>query len=266
MRAPLRVLLALSALAATPAAAGLAPRDLAQVEFAPSSGAQVPLGLAFRNMDGTRTTLGEALAGRPALMLFADYTCRSLCGAALDIAASGLAQTSLRPGTDYGLIVIGIDARDGPAEAAVMARAHLGSEHRLLAASRFLSGDAETIRLLTAAVGYSAVYDAEHDRFAHPTGALALTAEGRVARMLSGLGLEADGLRLALVEAGEGRIGGLGDRIRLLCYGYDAIHGLYTPLIGRLVRVCGILTVAALALFIFLLQRSARRAASGRPS
>ena len=266
MRARFGVLLALSALVAAPASAGLAPDALARVEFAPPPGARVPLGLVFRNMTGAQTTLGQALAGRPALMVFVDDTCRSLCGAALDIAAAGLARVPLRPGADYGLIVVGIDPKDGPGEAAAMARDHLGSEPELLAASRFLSGDAETIRLLTAAVGYSAVYDAEHDQFAHPTGALALTAEGRVARMLSGLGLEADGLRLALVEAGEGRIGGLGDRIRLLCYGYDAIHGLYTPLISRLVRICGILTVAALALFIFLLQRSARRAASGRPS
>ena len=84
--------------------------------------------------------------------------------------------------------------------------------------------------------------------------------------MLSGLGLDADGLRLALVEAGEGRTGGLGDRIRLLCYGYDPVRGLYTPLIGRLLEAGAAATLAALALFLLLLRRAARRAGSGRLS
>ena len=56
-----------------------------------------------------------------------------------------------------------------------------------------------------------------------------LTADGRVARALSSLALNPRDLRLALVEAGEGRIGGLADRITLLCSGFDPVHGVYTP-------------------------------------
>ena len=40
-------------------------------------------------------------------------------------------------------------------------------------------------------------------------------------------------LRLALVDAGEGRIGTFIDHIRLLCYGFDPAQGIYTSAIER---------------------------------
>ena len=55
-----------------------------------------------------------------------------------------------------------------------------------------------------------------------------LTADGRVSRALSSLALQPADLRLALLEAGEGKIGGLAGRLALLCYGFDAVHGIYT--------------------------------------
>jgi protein SCO1 len=62
---------------------------------------------------------------------------------------------------------------------------------------------------------------------------LILTADGHVARVLSGLGLSANNLGLVLVEAGQGRVGTLGDRIRLTCCGFDVSLDAFTPLIRR---------------------------------
>jgi protein SCO1 len=81
------------------------------------------------------------------------------------------------------------------------------------------------------------------------------------ARVLSPLALTGRDLRLALTEAGEGRVGGLTDRLALLCYGFDAARGLYTPLIQRILTVAGLVTILAIGLLILGLSRLTRRRA-----
>ena len=66
-----------------------------------------------------------------------------------------------------------------------------------------------------------------------------LTADGRVSRVLAGLDGSVDDLRLALVEAGGGRVGTIADQVRLLCYGFDPVRGVYTPAVMGILRVCG---------------------------
>ena len=96
-----------------------------------------------------------------------------------------------------------------------------------------------------AAIGYRFQRDAANDAIAHPAAFVTLTADGRVSRVLSSLALQPTDLRLALVEAGDGEIGGLAGRIALLCYGFDAVHGIYTRQIATLLQIGGGLTVGA---------------------
>jgi protein SCO1/2 len=238
---------------ATGAQAGLTKRELYSVSLAPPLNSAVPLELEFRDSKDNRVTLGQAIAGRPAILLFVDYTCRTICGPALAIASGALSQTGLDPATDFRLVVVGLDAKDNVGDARTMSR-QIGDaavEH----VTTLLLGDAATTRRLTEAVGYSYEYDPGTDQFAHPAGALVLTAAGRVSRVLSSLALNPQDLRLSLVEAGKGRVGKLGDRLTLLCYGFDAMHGVYTPAIGRILRCLAALTLMSLFGFILILKR-----------
>jgi protein SCO1/2 len=66
-----------------------------------------------------------------------------------------------------------------------------------------------------------------------------------------------------LLEAGNGRIGGLPGRIALLCYGFDAVHGIYTSRITTVLQIFGTGTVVVMAGLIgLMLMRSRRRGAS----
>jgi len=239
------------------AAAGLSERDLARITLSPPPNAALPLDLVLRDPDGRTVTLREAVDHRPALLLLSDFTCRTICGPALVITSGALEETGLRAGVDYGLIVVGLDPKDTRADAQAMFR-QIGSPE-VAARSSVLTGDAAAIGALTAAVGYNFVYDAEVDQFAHPAGVLVLTATGRISRILSSLALNPRDLRLALVEAGDGRSGTIVDRLTLLCYGFDAVHGIYTPLIRRLLEAAALLTIFAMAAFVLLLQRRSRR-------
>jgi protein SCO1/2 len=257
MRSFIGVLLLLGL--AVPAQAGLTERDLAEVRLAPPAAARIPLSLAFQNLDGQANTLGAVLGGHPGLLIPVDYTCRSVCGPTLSIVAAAVSESGLRADRDYRLIVVGIDPKDGRDEARALTEAQIG-DPTLAASTAVLTGDASSIEALTAALGYRAVYDPDNDQFAHPSAVLALTPDGRVARVLSGLAFNPQDLRLALVEAGEGGVGGLQDRLALLCYGFDPVHGVYTPAIRRLLEVAATATVGLLALALITLHRRSRAA------
>ena len=107
--------------------------------------------------------------------------------------------------------------------------------------------------------GISYAYDAEHDQFAHPAAAYVISPEGRIARVLSGIGLNGSDLRLALIDAGEGQIGTFIDHVRLLCYGFDPAQGIYTSAIERWLMAAAAGTVIVLAGWLAVLIRQARR-------
>lgn len=239
------------------AAAGLTEQQIGEIALAPPPDARVPVDLPFRALDGRTVTLGEAVAGRPTLLMPVDYTCRETCGPALSIAAAALSETGLRSGAEYSVITVGLRADDTPADAERFTAGQIGGP-----GVSVLTGDRAAIDALTRAIGYRFERDSENRVVAHPAAFVALTPDGRVSRALSSLALAPTDLRLALLEAGEGRIGGLIGRLTLLCYGFDAVHGIYTRRIEWLLRIAGVATVAGLAAAVGFMSWRARRGAS----
>jgi len=86
-----------------------------------------------------------------------------------------------------------------------------------------------------------------------------LRADGTVSRVLTELGLDSADLRLALVEAGQGRIGSIGDQVRLICSTFDPRHGTYTLAVSRLLAGASAATLLLMAGGIGLLVRAGRR-------
>jgi protein SCO1/2 len=66
-------------------------------------------------------------------------------------------------------------------------------------------------------------------------------------------------MRLALVEASEGRVGTLRDEVRLLCSHFDPIHGAYDVAVSRMLAVTGLATMLTLGGGIGILVLMGRR-------
>jgi protein SCO1 len=245
--------------ASAPAGATFNAGDLDGISANPSAGAALPLALSFTDQTGRPRTLAAALAGAPDVIIFADYTCRTLCGPILEFAAAGLEKTGLRPATDYHVVIIGLNPKDGVDAARAMEAAHFSADDPIKHAAFFLTGTPTTIAAATGALGYHYRYDAEHDQYAHPAAVYVTDAKGNVTRVLSALGLDGADLRLALVDAGRGAVGGLGDRIRLLCYGYDPVRGVYTERITFILELAAAATVGVMAAGLAALLALERR-------
>ena len=255
-------LLAFCAVVPVPAMAGFTSAQLAAISAAPPPNATLPLELGFHDESGKPSTLAGAIGGVPAIVIFADYTCHTLCGPILEFAVAGLKRTGLKPGVDYRLIIIGLNPKDGLDSARAMRAAHIEAADPIGRAAVFLSGGDADIRAATTAVGLNYAYDAEHDQYAHPAAAYIIDAAGRVRRVLSPLGLDGGDLRLALVDAGDGAVGSFADRIHLLCYGYDPVRGIYTERITTMLEIAAGATLLAMAGGIFAMTRRERRRAA----
>lgn len=262
---PARIITALlalgaGALALAPAAtAGFTQAQLASISASPPPNAVLPLDLVFRDESGRPSTIGSAIGGVPALTIFADYTCRTLCGPIVEFATAALAKTGLRPGADYRVLVIGINPLDSIDTASAMRANHIEAGSPVGQAAIFLSGSEAEIHAATAAVGLHYAYDPEHDQYAHPAAAYILDSAGHVRRVLSPLGLDGNDLRLAIVDAGNGSVGSLADRIHLLCYGYDPVKGIYTERITTILGCAAGATLVLLLSCIFLMMVRERR-------
>jgi protein SCO1/2 len=250
MKAARWLVIAAALLAAGCAREKVQPQQLANVTASPQANASLPLSLSFNSLNGKTIVIADALAARPSILLFADFTCSNLCGPTLSLIAHSLAESGLRAGSDFRLIVIGIDPKDSAADARAMKQKQLPAGFPAV----FLRGNEANIHAATNALGYRYEYDAQHDQFAHSADAYVLDASGRVSRVLNGLTASARDLRLALVGASNREIGTFRDHLQLLCYGFDPAKGTYSIAVNRILIAACCLTVLSLAGMILLLS------------
>ncbi len=220
--------------------------------------AAVPSGVMVRDQRGRSEPL-DSLITRPTVLVLSDYRCKTLCGPILDFVVSALEQSGLKPGDQFDVLVVGLDPRGTGDDVRAVRRQHLSDDSELDRATSFFTSDKSSIARLTSALGYRYLYDASADQFVHPAAAFVLRADRHVSRVLTGVGLSGADMRLALVEAGQGKIGNLSDRVRLLCSAFDPVQGTYTPLIGRTLEIASTATLVLLAGSIGILAFSNRR-------
>jgi len=244
------------------AAADDRPLLLRDVGLSPHPGARLPLDAVFKDETGEAAPLGRWLENKPTVLSLVYFSCPMLCGEVMNALTTALKPIALEPGKDFTVLAVSFDPRDGPDEAGAKKAAAVARYGRPGAAPgwHFLTGDAEAIRRLTDAVGFRYTWDAAGSQFAHVAVVTVLTPDGRLARYFPGIEYPSRDLRFALVEAADGRIGSVVDRLLLFCYRYDASSGRYTPLIARVVRVGAVLTAVALAGLIVVLRRQEGKA------
>ena len=248
--------------AGTPASA--VPAALREVGFDQRIDEKLPLDVTFRDEQGRTVPLGHFFGSRPVVLALVYYDCPLLCTMVLNALAASLDVMSLEPGRDFDIVTISFDARETPALAAAKKAAYLQRYKRpgAAAAWHFLTGDQPAIDRITKAAGFRFVWDEPLKQFAHPTGVIVVTPDGRLSRYLFGIEYGPRDLRFAIVEASGGRVGTRTDAFLLYCYHYDPATGRYGLAIMRAVRAGGVATVLSLASFVVVMLRREKK--SGR--
>jgi protein SCO1/2 len=240
---------------------GITPQELKKVQFEQNLGVQVPLDLPFRDETGRAVRLSQYFNGRPVVLALVYYECPMLCTQALNGLVRSLKVLSLEPGRDYNVVTVSFNPKETPAEAAEKKDHYLQLLQKPDASNawHFLTGDDASIRVLTETVGFHYVYDAVTKTYAHPTGIIVLTAEGKTSKYIYGIDYGPRDLRLALVEASDHKIGTPVDRLVLYCYHYDPTTGKYGLVLMNVLRLAGALTVVCIVGFIMILRFREKR-------
>ena len=243
-------------------AATFTPTLLEEVSFKQHLDELLPLDAEFRDDDGQAVTLGELFGTRPVLLAFVYYECPMLCTQVMNGLSSALEVLPFAAGQDYDVVLISFDSRDTPAIAAEKKRAHLEywSAENDADSWHLLTGDEAAISRVTSAAGFTYQFDERTGQFAHVSGVLVATPEGRLSRYFYGVEYSPRELRLALIESGEGRIGSAIDELLLYCFHYDPESGRYGLVVMNLVRLGGIVTVLFMGGFILIMRRRDLRA------
>jgi protein SCO1/2 len=244
------------------------PAPLREIGFDQNIDQQLPLDATFRNEAGATVHLGDYFGKRPVVMVFAYYDCPMLCTMVINGLSSALGVLSLNAGKDFEIVTVSFNPRDTPASATAKKAAYLERYRRPGAAEgwHFLTGDRPQIDRLTKAAGFRYVWDEETRQYAHPSGVIVATPEGRLAKYLFGIEYGPRDLRLAIVEASQGKVGTAADALLLYCFHYDPMTGRYGLAIMRTVRVAGAATVLALGTFIVVMvRREKARGSTGSP-
>lgn len=234
----------------------------ARVGFDQRLGDTVPRDARFADEAGRPIALGEATAGLPTVLALDYYDCPNLCSVVLQGAFESLARTGLVAGRDYSFVSVGIDPRERPPLARTTKAGYVARFHREADAAglHFLTGAEPAIADVARAVGFRYFWDDRLRQYAHASGLVVLTPDGRVSRYLFGARFTTLSLRLALVEASQGAIGSLADRVWLLCYHYDPVAGRYGFAIVTILKGLGAAAALSVAGYLFVSLRRERRA------
>lgn len=229
---------------------------------------QVPLDLVFRDETGRAKQLREFFRGKPVILSLVYYECPMLCNQVLNGLSGSLGTLSFDVGREFDVLTVSFDPREGPTLAYAKKQSYIQRYKREGAAEgwHFLTGDLASIERLTQAVGFRYNYDEESKQYAHASGIMVLTPEGKLSRYFYGIEYAPKDVRLSLVEASAGKIGSPVDAVLLYCFHYDPTTGKYAPVVMNIMRLCGVLTVIAVVAMIGLLRPRWARADQAKPA
>src|SRR6266852_6069774 len=242
------------------------PAQLQNVGFEPQLNAQLPLDVNFRDESGRDVQLREYFGRKPVVLALVYYGCPMLCNQVEMGVVGSLKMLSFNPARDYEVLFVSFDPRETPDMAAKKKVAAVSRYARPETASgwHFLTGKEEAVHALAAAANFRYSFDEQHNLFAHASGIMLLTPDGRISRYFYGVEYPSRDVRLGLVDASAGKIGTPIDHLLLYCFQYNPETARYSATVLRIVRLGGILTVVCLAVAILIFRRRDSKSARTR--
>lgn len=238
-----------------------ATRAFSEVGIDQNLDSQVPLDLQFYDEKGDTIRLAEYFGRKPVIISLVYYRCPMLCTQVLNGMVETFKTLNFSAGQEFEVVTVSIDPTEPHELADEKKQMYMEAYDREGAEQgwHFLTGDELSIRKLADAVGFRYIYDEKTGQYAHASGIMVATPEGRLARYLYGIEYAAKDVRFSLMEAAENRIGSPVDKLLLLCYHYDPMTGTYGVVVANLLRAGGLLAVGILGVYMYINFRRDRR-------
>lgn len=221
-------------------------------------GERVDTSLVFVDEQGQRVPLSRYFStGVPVVVNFAYFHCPMLCGLVQDGMVKALNTLDQVPGKDYVLLTVGMDWREGPEEARPVKERLVPVMDKPGTAENwhFITGDYKTVRTFARSVGFHYNYVPGQNDFAHAAGLIFLSPSGTVSRYLYGIEFSPRDMRLALLDASEGKSLSIGEKFALMCFRYDEHAQGYVLFARNFMKTGGLVVLILLLLLLIPLWR-----------
>jgi protein SCO1/2 len=232
------------------------PKDLSSIGIDQKPGQYAPLDLTFADETGRTVSLRQ-LIHRPTILAPVYLHCPNVCSLLLQNLADALNKLPAEPGKEYTVLTVSFDETEKPALALQKKKTYLKMVQKPFPedAWRFLTGDRESIRKLTDAIGFH--FKRVGDDFEHPVTLIILAPDGKIIRYMVGADPLPFDLKMAVVEASQGKIGPAISKVVRFCFSYDPKAN---KLVFNTLKVTGIVTLFfALSFVVFLLFKGKKQ-------
>jgi protein SCO1/2 len=181
-----------------------------------------------------------------------------LCTLVLNGMVESAADMKWSIGREFEVLDVSINPEETPALAAAKKRSYVKRYGRSEAAQgwHFLTGNKAAIQQLAKEVGFHYAYDPASKQFAHPSGLVILTSQGKVSGYLFGVTFAPKDLYAGLRTATSNQVGSPIQELLLLCFHYNPITGKYSK---SVIVVLRLLSAATILGFLGLVVALARR-------
>jgi protein SCO1/2 len=217
----------------------------------------VPLDAMIVNESGDTMTLGDIM-DKPTILSFVYYRCPGICSPLMDGLADVIDATDLLLGTDYQVLTISFDAREGTVLAVNKKNNYLNLMKKKEEAKKgwmFFTSDSANIKALTESTGFR--YKPTGNDFIHAASIMILSPEGKITRYMNGIYFLPFELKMSLVDAADGKSAPTINRVLLFCYSYDPAGQNY---VFNVTKVSGVIIIfLGLTLFAVLVLRRKRK-------
>jgi protein SCO1/2 len=238
---------------------------LSHISFDQKLGAQISLDLPFRDENGKAVTLRDYFGRKPVVLVLGYYECPMLCTLTFNGMVEAMNDMKWSIGNQFNVVHVSINPNETPQLAAGKKATYVRRYGRAGAAAgwHFLTGNEPAIRKLADEVGFHYAYDPAVKQYAHPSGLIVLTPEGKTAKYFFGVKFSPAEVYGALQGASANQVGSRIERLVLLCFHYSPIHGKYGALIMKVIRVLGAVTMAGFVwLGVAMVRRERKRRGS----
>lgn len=268
------------------------PDALKGLEVVEHLGKKIPLDVELLDHQGKPVKIGDWFnQGKPVVIAMVYYRCPMLCKMVRQKLSESIDRLDdLTVGKDFNAVVVGFDPSEKPELASTARQGMLASYGRYQPEQARASKDAEAIRLvesiekgyavlatqsamdtrrLADALGFAYRYLPESNEFSHGSVIFVLSPDGTISRYLYGIEYPARNLRLALIEASQGKVGSTLDRVMMWCYMWDPNANSYVMSAVKVMRVGGTITMTIVFGVVGLLwvgERRKRRALLSKKS
>ena len=234
------------------------PKSVQNVGIDQHLNQQVTLSLPVHDEEGKTMPLSTYFGKRPVILVMAYYECPNLCTMVMNGVFSVMKVLPFVPGQDFDVVSVSFNPHETSALAKEKKESYLSGYHQSehAAGYHFLTADEASIEQLCKEVGFRYSYDSITHQYAHASGIMLLTPEGKLSRYFYGVEFAPSDMKYGLMDASSGKIGSVTDKILLYCYHYDPSTGKYGAAISTLLKIGGALTLAAMGVMFFIFRRS----------